>query len=729
MGANKGPEKYIKFLIYIVVVVLINIVGVKLFERLDLTKNKVYSLSDASKQVVASLSEPFTINVFFTKNLPAPHNNTEQYLRDLLEEYGLHSNHFFNYRFIDVSPIEDGMDESAKENQELAKNYGIFPVQVRHIEKDEVKFKKAYMGLVLIHGDLIEKIPTILSTEGLEYKLTMAIKKLNNKVSTLVSLSDKIRVKLFMSSSLNNVAPYIGVNNMPSVPSSIQSAVDRLNGKVFGKLEYSYYDPSKNPDHAAMAQKYGLTGLKWPDIEQGKIKSGEGTIGLVMEYGDKKSVVQLLNVFRIPIIGTQYQLYDMENVEELINENIESLVDINEQLGYLADHGTHDLGGAPMGMMPQQQQGLKNFDAIVSKSYSIKDVKLADETIPESLDCLVIAGPKEKFTDYELFQIDQYLMKGKNIAVFLDSFNEIMIQQQQQFGMGQGPTYIPIDTGLEKLLAHYGVSINKSYVMDENCYKQPMRGQAGGMQNIYFAPLIKGKNINQELDFMKNIKGLVTMKASPLTIDEEKIKKSNLTAHTLFSSSKDAWEMSGRINLNPMFIMPPKEDGDKRSMPLACLLEGSFTSFFEGKQIPEKEIKKDEDAEEDKDKAEDEKVDPELAKIKSDEMIITKGKPGKLFVVATSELVKDTMLDPDGISPNATFVMNVIDVLNGRNQITEMRSKDLSFNPLDESDAGTKTAIKLVNIAGLPAFVVLFGLGVFISRKAKRRRIQMMFQQ
>ena len=58
-------------------------------------------------------------------------------------------------------------------------------------ENDEVKFKKAYMGLVMTHGDMIERLPSITSTEGLEYKLTASIQKLNNKISALLRLDNR----------------------------------------------------------------------------------------------------------------------------------------------------------------------------------------------------------------------------------------------------------------------------------------------------------------------------------------------------------------------------------------------------------------------------------------------------------------------------------------------------------------------------------------------------------
>ncbi|MBU0993178.1 MAG: Gldg family protein [Proteobacteria bacterium] len=733
MGEYKSSETYIKFLIYFVVVVLINLAGIKLFFRIDLTSNQVYSLSEASRKVVSTLSEPLTINVFFTKDLPAPYNGTEQYLRDLLEEYAIFANrknHFFNYRIYDVSPQEEAMDDTAMENQKLANNYGIHPVQVRHIEKDAIGFKKAYMGLVLIHGDLIEKIPTILSTEGLEYNLTMSMQKLHNKVSSLVGLEDKVKIKLFMSSSIKVVAPFMGLDELPNVPREVKRVVDDLNGKLFNKLSYEYFDPTMNPAQIEDAKKYALTNLKWPDLQDGKVKAGDGTIGLVLEYGGKKTEVQLLNVFNMPIFGTRYELVDMENLGDMINGSIESLIDINETLGYLSDHGTPPMaGGMPRGMMPQQGGALSNFDGITSKSYSIKDVALSEGNIPDDLSCLIIAGPKETFTDYELYQIDQFLMKGKSLALFMDSFEEVS-PQQQQFSFNQAPVFVPLDTGLEKLLAHYGVSINKSYVMDESCFKQPARTQTGGEQPIYFAPLVKNKFINDTLDFMKSIKGLVTMKASPLELNAERLKENKITADVLFSSSEKSWEMSGQINLNPMMIFPPQSDSEKHSMPLACLFEGEFPSYFDGKPIPEKIEKKSEQDTESEDKENSEKANPnpDMSKIEGKGVFIPKGQPGKIFLVGTSDMLKDSLLDPEGVSPNAVFIMNVIDHLNNRGDISELRSKEQQFNPLEETDSSIKMAIKLFNIGGLPVMVAIFGLFVFVIRKARRKRIQMMFQ-
>ena len=744
MAGNYRSGKYIKFSIYLVAVVLINLAGMTLFFRLDLTENKVYSVSRASQEVVSTLSEPLTINVFFSENLPAPHNNTERYIQDLLEEYSIYANKFFNYRFYDVSAEEGDISPEARANQELANNYGINPIQIQVIEDDKVNFQKAYMGLVLIHGDQIERIPTITSTERLEYQLTTAIMKLNNKISALLALEDKIKVRLFLSSSLQAVAPLIGLKDLPGIPDRLEATVKDLNTKSFNKLEFQHLDPSKSEAAAAAATALGnrVLNLQWPAVPKQNIEAGNGTIGLVLQYGDKIAHVQLLNILRLPLIGTRYELANMDDMEKVISENIESLIDINEDIGYLADKGTLPLFAPPQ-MAPNQPppEALNNFRTIVGQNYALKDVNLKDGQIPESLESLIIVSPKENFSDYDLFLIDQHLMRGGNLAIFMDSFNEVF--PPRQMGMGQGPRYIPLNTGLEKLLEHYGVRLKQSYVMDENCYRQQVPNRLGGGERpIYFAPLIEDKNINNDLDFMRNIKRLIAVKASPLELSTDKIKQQDLKAHRLLASSEKSWEMRGQINLNPMFITPPKSKEDMQSYPLAYLLEGSFKSYFDGKPLPEKPVEEEEkeDASETKDPDTDEgsakaTEDSQQAEQKKDEQpelkstgqFIAKGDPARIFLVASSEMIKDTVLDEEGNTANAIFLLNLLDALNQREDIAVMRAKKQRFNPLSETGAGTKTFAKAFNIAGLPILVVMFGVVFWFYRVSRKKKIQRMF--
>ncbi len=577
MGKFSTKEKYFKFILYIAVIILVNIVGVTLFFRADLTRDKIYSLSPASSDVVATLSEPLTIKVFFSKNLPAPHNNTERYLKDLLEEYSAKAGKYFNYTFYNVSHEDGTLNQNSDNNRSMAGNYGIQPVQIRIMENDELKLKNAYMGMVIIHGDLIEKIPAITSTDGLEYQLTTTIQKLNNKISALLRIDEKVKINMYLSSSLNKIAPLIGLDQLPMLAGAVKNTIEILNSKNLGILAFKHIDIADKTKLDLIGKKYDLMSLAWPAFPENNIVPGHGAAGLVIEFKDKITTLPLISSMELPIIGTTYQMADPDVLGEEINAIVEKLIGINKDIGFLADHGTHSLMPDRMAMMQgRPSQSMQVFNALLSSRYSIKQVNLKDGSIPDGLSCLIIARPTEQFSDYELFQIDQALMKGTNIAFISDSFQEIKPQQGMPMGMPSG--YEAIDTGLEKLLNHYGVNIQQAYVLDKQSYKhQAPQSAGGGEQNIYFAPMLKDKTINNTPPFMDNIKGLIAMQISPLNLVEKNIDSDKVTATKLLSSSNESWLMKERINLNPMFITPPKEQNEMESYDLAYMLEGKFT--------------------------------------------------------------------------------------------------------------------------------------------------------
>ncbi len=725
-------SNYVKFIAYVVVIVLVNLVGSTVFFRVDLTKDGIYSLSPESKKVVSTLTEPLTIKAFFTKNLPAPHNATEQYLRDLLEEYAIHGNKYFNYTIYNISPDSAGPGGNSDKYKKMAQSYGITPVQIQDIEKDEVKFKEAYMGLVILHGDMIEKIPTITSTDHLEYSLTTAILRLNNKVSALLGLKDKVKVTMFMSPTLGPIGPLMGIQNLEKLPSVVSNLVKKVAERNYNKIEFSEVNPGQAEALEKTAQQNDLTVIKWPALPEKQIAAGEGAIGLLMEYHGKTKKLPLLHVFRIPLFGTSYKLEDPVNIEEAIDKGMESLIGINSDIGYLADHGT--LSTSPYTSTGTQAKDvIGDFASMLERNYTIKDISLDKEPIPSTLGTLIIARPTKKFSDYELYQIDQALMRGTNLIIYTDALKEVAPRGGQLMGM-QGTQYAPMDTGLEKLLEHYGVKIKQSFVLDENCYKQQQ--QQGGEVPLYFAPIILNKNINHNVDFLHGIKALIVLNASPLELEKDRLQKMGITATKLLSSSQNSWELKGNINLNPMFMKPPQKSEEK-SYALAYLLEGNFTSYFAGKPLPE--MKKAEDSQktdgktpsvssEKNEKHEAGTAHAATPEISSTGNFIAKGKKSKIFIMASSSMLRDNLMGSEAeATMNATFVMNNIDSFNGREGIAAMRSKKQSYNPIVETPQTIKTFIKAFNIAGLPILVTLFGLFIWVLRSRKKKAIRRLF--
>jgi ABC-type uncharacterized transport system involved in gliding motility auxiliary subunit len=731
----ENKNKYYKFALYLIILVLINLVGTNLFFRVDLTSNELYSLSKASKNVVSTLKEPLTINVFFSKNLPSPYNNIERYLHDLLEEYGIHANNHLSYSFYNVSAKEGDLSEKAEENRKMAQSYGIYPVNVQKIEQDEAKVQRAYMGIVFIHGDIIEKMPAVTTTEGLEYKITTTIKRMNNKISALLNLPEKIKIKLIQSSSINQIASVVKLKGLNELKYNIKDLVNKLSEKNYDQLEFVYIDPSKDKSIDTKMERYERFSLQWNEFKTSNeisVPAGKGILAIGMEYGDRSFEKQLLEkniALTSRGLEEKYEIIDIKNIEKFINENVDNLININEDIGYLSSNGTLSISPQlpPQYRMLQPNQGsLTKFNSLLSKNYTIKQIDLKSEDITDSIDTLIIAGAKENFSDWELFQIDQFLMKGKSLAIFMDAFQEIQQKQKQMYGLNQ-PVYLPLNTGLERLLDHYGAKVKKSYLMDESCYIN--RDRNTGEMPIYFAPIIKDKNINHDFPFMENIKELIILKASPLEADKEKIKENGLKSYELLSSSDKSWEMSGRINLIPMFIKPPASDKDKKSRSLAYLLEGSFPSYFAEKPVPEKPKKADNEKEEEGKNKEKPKPKYKESELRGGKGVLLKGRPGKIFLIGSTEILKNNLLDEGGNSPNAQFLLNIVDYLNNQQDIAVMRSKNQKFNPIKDTKPGTRTFAKIVNIGGLPLLCILFGIFIWFRRKIKRKKIQAMFRK
>ncbi|MCF8029959.1 MAG: Gldg family protein [Desulfohalobiaceae bacterium] len=707
-------EAYLRFALYIVVIVLVNVAGLSLNARIDLTENNRYSLTQLSKDTVSGLREPLTVKAFFSKDMPPQYAQTKRYLRDLLQEYASTAERNFNYEFVEV--------KSEGDSAQRAKQYGIDPVQVRVVSKDELKYTKVYMGLVLVHGDAVAKIPVVSSSGQLEYLLTSRMQKLRNKVSALLGLEEKIEVSLYLSPSLQEVAPHVGIKGLDQLPERVEKAVEELNERNYDKLTYRFreFEPEGK---SKTVRKLDLQTLQWPSSAERGIEAGKGSIGLVLRHGEQTKTLDLLSMTRVPMVGTRYQLVDTE-LANLIGNNLDSLLGIHQKLGYLTGHDTLPLGPQPR---RRQQRGTetKAFENMVKQNYSLQQITL-DQGVPKGLQTLVIPGPKKEFSDFQLYQLDQALMQGTNLAVFLDSY----IQKQSRSGR-RG--YVQNTTRLDRLLEHYGLKLENAVVMDERCYQQQLsQEQGGGERPIYFAPKIARKNINHDLAFMKNINGLITYKAAPVQANATRISAQDLQAHPLFSSSKRSWLQKGIVRLRPSLLAPPEDPQKMESYPLAYIASGTFSSYFAGKPVPEKSSqekqanatsRQDSNATKSAKSDLSDKIRGKGAKLDQSE------KPGKIVLVGASRMLTDTVLSSRETerSPNAVFVMNLLDALNNRMQMAKLRSQIQTFNPLEETTQLTRNTIKAVNIAGLPLGVLLFGLAVWFVRGRRRKRIREQF--
>src|SRR5262245_35449397 len=110
------------------IILILNFLSNEVHLRLDLTDDKQYTLSKATRDIITGLEEPVNIKAYFSKNLPANVTKTRQDFQDLLVEYANRSHGMVVYEFVNPGESE------AAEKETVDK--GIQPVMINVREKD-----------------------------------------------------------------------------------------------------------------------------------------------------------------------------------------------------------------------------------------------------------------------------------------------------------------------------------------------------------------------------------------------------------------------------------------------------------------------------------------------------------------------------------------------------------------------------------------------------------------
>ncbi len=165
-------------LLTIAIVVVANVFSYFYFFRIDSTKERRYTLSPATKDILNSLTKPVTITAYYTENSIPAISRARSDFKDILIEYAARSGNKVVFNFVNPNK-SDSLEKTAQHN-----GIAPFPVQVR--EKDEMKSVKVYLGAVVKMGDKMDVLPLIDPNGSLEYDLSNSIKKLSIDKKPLV---------------------------------------------------------------------------------------------------------------------------------------------------------------------------------------------------------------------------------------------------------------------------------------------------------------------------------------------------------------------------------------------------------------------------------------------------------------------------------------------------------------------------------------------------------------
>lgn len=337
-------------------------------------------------------------------------------------------------------------------------------------------------------------------------------------------------------------------------------------------------------------------------------------------------------------------------------------------------------------------------------SHEIFKVPLEQANSPEDLagfGIIFLQGPRESYSERELYLLDQYVMNGGNLVVLLDG-----VALDISKAGGEGTIAMPINLGLDNLLFRYGVRVNKDLIQDLNFgYFPVMAGNFGDQNQLvplpwpFFVqagamlahPITKGLDV---LNF-RFISSLDTVKA-------EGVKKTPLVFSSTYSRISPG---PARVAFSDMEQEPDVKLFDQKNLPLVYLLEGEFTSLFKNRFIPEGFSKDD----------------------------FQESGNGKVVVIGDGEVFQSQMNLQDG-SPlslgedpfsqttfaNKAFLVNLVEYLNNPDGIIASRTRSFKIRPLNKVKIAEERSFwQGLNLLAPVILLGLIGGFVWLIRKRK----------
>ena len=223
--------------------------------RVDLTEDRLYSISPATKRILGNLDEEVTVLGFFSKRTHPRLAPLVPQIEDMLAEYRALSGGKLRVEIADPGASEDAESEAVD-------RYGVESTPFRLASKYETGIVNAYFAIVVRYADqyvrygfddLIEVEPlpdgdVDVRLRNLEYDLTRAIKKVVYGFRSTAELFERVSDPVRLTAVLT---PGSLPEPLRGVVDAVRSAAQELEQKGGGKFEYEELDPESSQEAAA----------------------------------------------------------------------------------------------------------------------------------------------------------------------------------------------------------------------------------------------------------------------------------------------------------------------------------------------------------------------------------------------------------------------------------------------------------------------------------------------
>jgi ABC-2 type transport system permease protein len=533
--------------------------------RVDITRDQMYSLSEATERYLSQLQEPLLIRGYFsakTHPLLAP---LVPRIHDLLEEYAE-----LGRGKVRIEIVDPHKNQALEE--EAATKYGIRPIPFQIASRHQSGVVNSYFHIVVSYGDQTETLNFEELTEfkagssedlevalkNPEYSITSSIKKVLTSYraggNPFDSLTGNVTFRGYISPA--NQLP----EGLSTLRRDLESVLTDLQNESGGKFTIHISDPDAKGGAVAqqISERYGFRPQRADLFDESQF-----WFSMLMERGGE--------AIQVPMPENLGQ----EAIRRTLVASLKRLAP-----GFLK---TVALFEPPSGPTPVGYQYLGNA---LMENNRVANTDLRSGRVPEDVDLLIVVAPYQ-LDERQVFAIDQFLMQGGTVFLSTSTRN-IHVETNLEVRAHQ--------SGLKEWLAHYGLEVVSGLVMDpvNTEFPVPVERYVGStpIQEIKRLPYplfpdLRGDQLSPDSVITSGMNQLTVNWISPVSINTSP--DSPRKSMVLLKSSPSSW-ISPDDSVIPDYNQFPDSGFaapfETASQPLAVIMEGPFESYFKDRISP-----------------------------------------------------------------------------------------------------------------------------------------------
>lgn len=766
----------------VVIAVLVNIIAGRLFGRADLTQANLNTLSQASRDAVAAFDE-LEVTLYISPDFPETirdesgqprvMRDVAQAFRDKIEEYRSYANGKMTVRVADGDIVE----------QAKTANLRAFSGEEATAKDGRLEFKQYVLGATFHYADAMEVFPLGLYPEHYEFEITRLLTRLRDKVDHAGAMQDLLTTGKKVheavgacDKALTDAAPKddaAGANPFGMLTADaadkqvgayqtaaldIQKACDGVAPALTAATALKGAHPALDSlayMATAFAQNYGqlqqALAATEPEQRQTALQSIDNLHAIRAEVDtEAKNLEDSPGRKSIGFVCAGDAFCPFPDETPLVPPELAPVLgqknpfaqQVVQQLGVMQDRINQVLGGVERNLFKRQ-------------GFEITKVDLA-KPVPTTVGGLVLFGPKAALSEFQLFQLDQYVLGGGSLVVFLNPWDAQLLNVTPKGDMSV--TKLTKNTSnIGELLATWGITPTGALIAEKsdhdvvNVLSVVRQGQlAWQTQKQFPYPLLPVLHaMATESPLVRSIASLTLPWVEGLKLTDAP----GRTVTPLIQSTKDAISVS-----DPSFPLEPTAQlarvaqiAGEGPFVVAATVTGELTSHFVGKDAPVAPA------------ASETPEDPKAAKSASAAKPQRRDKGEGRVLVIGSNLGLEPLSQSDifagfdlaaltggsfeiidqfqqwranlqnwevrlsqiqhTLNDNIQFLFNALDWSIQQEALVEIRSKQYQRRPLEQLDEGQQSLVKVAAVAGAPILFILLGMLGLAWRRGRKRRL------